>query len=210
MQPQLRDHGPADLLRSMPGTGAGRVASAVQRSLGVRDVPIYGRPGLMARHIALAYLDVVGFSRMMCGDEDGTLTRWLAIHRNILAPKVKVYRGRVVNAVGDSVLIEFGNAADALSWSLDVQHTMDERNAVDRGPLFELRIAVHACQVIVLGENLYGIGINLAARLQSHAPPGRVIVSEPVYQALGPIAGAKSVGPLLLKNMPKPVHAYVL
>lgn len=209
MQPQLRDYGPAGLLRS-PRTGAGRVASAVQASLGVRDVPIYGRPGLMARRIALAYLDVVGFSRMMCTDEDGTLTRWLAIRRNILEPKVKMHRGRLVNAVGDSVLVEFGNAADALSWSLDVQHAMEDRNAVDEGPLFELRIAVHACHVIVLGESLYGIGINLAARLQNHAPPGRVIVSETVYEDLGPLADAKAVGPLLLKNMPRPVCAYVL
>ena len=210
MQPQLKDYPLADLMRSLPGTGASRLASAMQGSLAVRDVPIYGRPGLMARRIALAYLDVVGFSRMMWGDEDGTLTRWLSIRRNILEPKVKVHGGRLVNAVGDSVLIEFGNAADALSWSLDVQHAMEESNATERRPLFELRIAVHACHVIVRGESLYGIGINLAARLQSHAPPGRVIVSETVYDAVGPIADAMEVGPLLLKNMPTPVRAYVL
>lgn len=166
------------------------------------------------RLVAVAYADVVGYSRLMAQDEDGTVTRWLAIRRTILEPKARAYRGRLVNAIGDSILLEFTNVLDAVAWSRDVQaaiRAFNDTNAYDR-QTFQLRIAVHVCEVIDEHADIYGDGVNIVARLQAYAPPGGVVVSQTVYDVVRVSldVAARDLGPLLLKNIPAPIGAYVI
>lgn len=184
-------------------------AAAVMRERDGSDGYRYVR-----RLVSVAFADVVGYSRMMSRDEDATVTRWLSIRRTILEPKAKAYRGRLVNAIGDSVLLEFGNVLDAVAWSRDVQVAIRAFNAAQRDAIqdFQLRIAVHDCEIIDEHADIFGDGVNIAARLQAFAPPGGVIVSEKVYDVVRVSldVAAENLGPLLLKNIPAPVGAYVI
>src|SRR5512134_10236 len=122
------------------------------------------------RLVAIAYADVVGYSRLMSGDEDRTVARWLAIQHDIIEPKSRAYGGRLVNLIGDSVLLEFVSVLDAVAWGRDVQAAIHASNALlGAGPRIELRIAVHLAEVIDEESSIYGDGVNIAARIQAYA-----------------------------------------
>jgi adenylate cyclase len=173
------------------------------------DVDKYER-----RLAAVALADVVGYTRMMSEDEDATVRSWLSVRHDILEPIARVFGGRLANTVGDSALAEFRDAVDALAWSRDVQAAMRTFNATarDGGQRFELRIAVHVCEVVVAGMEIYGDGINVAARLQAHAPPGGLIISEAVYNIVRLQVHIEThhLGALQLKNLARPVSAYLI
>jgi adenylate cyclase len=166
------------------------------------------------RLAAVALADVVGYTKMMSEDEDATVGSWLSVRRDILEPIARVFGGRLANTVGDSALAEFRDAVDALAWSRDVQAAMRMFNATTRdcGQRFELRIAVHICEVVVAGVEIYGDGINIAARLQAHAPPGGLIISEAVYNIVRLLVHIETqhLGALQLKNLARPVGAYLI
>ncbi|MBL8666656.1 MAG: adenylate/guanylate cyclase domain-containing protein [Rhodospirillales bacterium] len=167
-----------------------------------------------ARLVAVTYADVVGFSRMMCDDEEGTIARWLAVRRNILKPLIKANNGRLVNAIGDSFLAEFCDVAEAVAWGREVQRTMRnlETAVTDGEAAFKLRIAVHCCAVIAMQDDIFGVGINIVARLQTYAPPGGLIISGAAYDRMvvRPDVAVKALGALPLRNIAQPVHAYLL
>jgi len=165
------------------------------------------------RMVAVAYADVVGYSRLMGADEEGTVARWLAIRRDVLEPKARVHRGRLVNAIGDSVLLEFPGVLDAVAWSREVQAILAARNVAYAGERkFQLRVAVHVCEVFDESADIYGEGVIIAARLQAHAPPGGVVVTEAAHDVLRVAVDAEtqSLGPLLLKNVQAPVYGFLL
>ena len=166
------------------------------------------------RLAAVALADVVGYTRMMGEDEDATVRCWLSVRHDILEPTARLFGGRLANAVGDSALAEFGYVLDALAWSYEVQTAMRRLDQTGPGRVrgFELRIAVHICEVVVAGTEIYGDGINIAARLQAHAPPGGVIISEAVHDIISPSIDVEvqTLGALSLKNIATPVGAYLV
>jgi len=133
--------------------------------------------------------DVVGYSRHIAEDETGTLTALKATRREVLEPAVAARRGRMVKLMGDGALVEFASVVDALECAVTIQHGMKNRNATAAGtpgePRLQLRIGINLGDVIVDSdpggtEDIFGDGVNIAARLQELAEPGGIVVSHTV------------------------------
>jgi adenylate cyclase len=157
--------------------------------------------------------DIAGYSRLMGADEAGTLARLKEYRRELIDPKNKQYRGRVVKTTGDGILIEFPSVVDAISCSIEVQQGMRERNAnIPPEKRIEFRIGINLGDVIVEGRDLYGDGVNIAARLEGLAEPGGICISQTVLNhARGKIAFEfEDLGEQALKNIVRPVHVYRL
>jgi adenylate cyclase len=149
----------------------------------------------------------------MGADEAGTLARLKEYRRELIDPKNKQYRGRVVKTTGDGILIEFPSVVDAISCSLEVQQGMRERNAdIPPEKRIEFRIVINLGDVIVEGRDLYGDGVNIEARLEGLAEPGGISISQTVpNHARGKIAFEfEDLGEQALKNIARPVHVYRL
>ena len=109
--------------------------------------------------------DVAGYSRLMGADEEGTLKRMNAHRREFLEPKVAEHRGRIVKKTGDGVLIEFASAVDAVRYAVEIQRGMVERNApMPHDKRIELRIGIHVGDIIIEDDDIFGDGVNIAAR----------------------------------------------
>ncbi|WFU38512.1 adenylate/guanylate cyclase domain-containing protein [Bradyrhizobium sp. CB82] len=162
---------------------------------------------------AILAADIAGYSRLMGADEAGTLARLKEYRRELIDPKNRQYRGRVVKTTGDGILIEFPSVVDAISCSIEVQLGMCERNAdIPPEKRIEFRIGINLGDVIVEGRDLYGDGVNIAARLEGVAEPGGICISQTVLNhARGKIAFEfEDLGELALKNIVRPVHVYHL
>jgi adenylate cyclase len=160
---------------------------------------------------AIVAADVVGYSRLMGRDESGTLSRLRKNRSERLDPVLTKYGGRLVKLTGDGALLEFPSAVDALSAAIEFQQAMVEANRdqpADMALMF--RIGLHLGDLIVEGDDLYGDGVNIAARLEAEAPPGGIIVSRAVREAVDGRLNAKlhALGELLLKNIERPVRAF--
>src|SRR5512145_1234700 len=134
------------------------------------------------RLAAILAADVVGYSRLMETDETGTLAALKDRRRNVLMPLLARHHGRVVKVIGDGVLAEFASAVNAVLCAVDLQRDMSAANgdvAADRR--IALRIGINLGDVIVEGNDLYGDGVNVAARLETLAEPGGILVSASVY-----------------------------
>jgi len=122
------------------------------------------------RLAAILAADVAGYSRLMGEDEEGTLAALKAIRRELSDPKVKEHRGRIVKTTGDGLLLEFASVVDAVRCAVEVQLAMPERNTgVEGDNRIELRIGINLGDVIVEGDDLYGEGVNIAARIEALA-----------------------------------------
>src|SRR4026208_106886 len=127
---------------------------------------------------AILAADVVGFSGMMEADEAGTLAALKSRRRNILNPLVAKYRGRIFKVTGDGVLVEFGSAVNAVQCAVELQQGMAAANSgLPEDRRIVLRIGVNLGDVMVEGSDLYGDGVNIAARLEAVAEPGGIVVS---------------------------------
>src|SRR5215813_1138637 len=135
------------------------------------------------RLAAILAADVVGYSRLMEHDEVGTLARLKARRKEVLEPLVVKHQGRIFKVTGDGVLVEFGSAVNAVQCAVDLQHDMAaaNRDQIDDRHIV-LRIGVNLGDVMVEGSDLYGDGVNIAARLETIAEPGGVYVSEDAYR----------------------------
>src|ERR1700757_3485996 len=134
---------------------------------------------------AIVATDVVGYSRLMGRDESGTLARLRKNRSERLEPVLQKYGGRLVKLTGDGALVEFGSAVDALSAAIEFQQAMAEANAdqpSDAALVF--RMGLHLGDMIVDGDDLYGDGVNIAARLEAEAPPAGIVVSRTVQEAV--------------------------
>src|ERR1043165_5238040 len=169
-------------------------------------------PQVDRRLAAIAFVDIVGYSILMARDETRTHQRWMAILDEVIRPQAIRHRGKIVKSTGDGVLAEFPSAFDAVEWAQEVQHAVRPQDAADATPPIALRIAVHVGDIITTEFDVFGDGVNLAARLQEHAPAGGVVLSEAVHDLVrGSLAvQARDLGPLTLKNFEKPVRAYAL
>ncbi len=167
----------------------------------------------MRKLAAILSADVAGYSRLMAGDEEGTLARLQSHLAEVIEPTVAAHRGRIVKLMGDGVLAEFVSVVDAVDCAAAIQRAMAARES---GRANEQRIAfrigVNLGDVIAEGGDIHGEGVNLAARLQELAEPGGVIVSgAAVEQAKNKVeAGFQDLGEQDLKNLPEPVAAFRL
>lgn len=166
----------------------------------------------MARRLAaILAADVVGYSRLMGRDESGTLVRLKAHRSERLEPALARHGGRLVKFTGDGALIEFPSAVDALGTAIEFQQAMADVNrgqAEDTTIVF--RIGLHLGDLIVDGDDLYGDGVNVAARLEGEAPAGGIVISRTVHEAVaGRLkASFEDLGGLALKNIERPIQAF--
>ena len=166
---------------------------------------------VVRRLAAILAADVVGYSRLMGRDENGTLARLKAHRKQRLEPVLARHGGRLVKLTGDGALAEFPSAVDALSAAIEFQQAMAEANEgqpADTAIVF--RIGLHLGDLIVDGDDLYGDGVNVAARLEAEAPPGGILVSRAVREAVDGRLKAKlhALGELSLKNIERPIRAF--
>jgi TolB-like protein len=161
------------------------------------------------RLAAILAADVVGYSRMMEADEQGTLARLKAHRRELVDPKIEEHRGRIVKTTGDGMLVEFASVVEALSCAVEVQRGIAERNA-EMAPenRIEFRIGVNVGDIVVESGDIYGDGVNVAARLEALAEPGGICVSGRVQEdARGKLDIAfEDAGEKQLKNIAWPVR----
>jgi adenylate cyclase len=169
-------------------------------------------PRMDRRLAAIAFTDIVGYSILMARDETRTHQRWMAILQNIIHPQATLHRGKVVKSTGDGVLAQFPSAFDAIQWAVDVQEAAQVDRVDDPMPSIALRIAVHIGDIITTEFDVFGDAVNLAARLQEHAPAGGIVMSEAVHDLVRGSLGAQTrdLGPLDLKNFEVPVRAFAL
>jgi adenylate cyclase len=163
------------------------------------------------RLAAIMAADVVGYSRLMGRDESGTLARLKGHRSERLEPALTRNGGRLVKLTGDGVLAEFGSAVDALRAAIEVQQAVAETNReLPEDTRIAFRIGVHLGDLIVDGDDLYGDGVNVAARLEAEAPPGGIIVSRAVREAVEGRLKARlhALGELALKNIERPIRAF--
>jgi TolB-like protein/class 3 adenylate cyclase len=163
------------------------------------------------RLAAILAADVAGYSRLMGTDEEGTLERLKALRRELLDPKIAEHHGRIVKTTGDGMLVEFASVVDAVRCAVAVQQAMPERNAgVGADNRIELRIGINLGDVIVEGDDLYGDGVNIAARIEALADAGGVFVSNTVYDHVRdrlPFV-FEDLGEQQVKNIARPVRVY--
>jgi adenylate cyclase len=163
------------------------------------------------RLAAILAADVAGYSRLMGADEEGTLERLKALRRELLDPKIAEHHGRIVKTTGDGMLVEFASVVDAVRCAVEVQQAMPERNTgVAADNRIELRIGINLGDVIVEGDDLYGDGINIAARIETLADVGGVFVSNTVHDQVRdrlPFV-FEDLGERQVKNIARPVRVY--
>jgi adenylate cyclase len=166
---------------------------------------------VVERKLAVIFAaDVAEYSRLMGQDEVGTLRR-LQANRAILDPLIAAHHGRIFNTAGDSVMADFASPVDAVECAVAFQHAIAQENTTrPPGEQMRFRIGVHLGDVIVEGENLFGDGVNIAARLESLAEPGGICLSGAVREQIGsrlPIAFIP-LGEQRVKNIAEPVRAF--
>ena len=163
------------------------------------------------RLAAILAADVVGYSRLMGADEEGTLAELKAIRREVADPKIKEHRGRIVKTTGDGLLLEFASVVDAVRCAVEVQREMGERNAeLPPDHRIEFRMGINLGDIIKDGRDIYGDGVNVAARLEALAEPGGICVSRVVRdQVRDKLDFAfEDLGEQQVKNIARPIRAY--
>src|SRR5437588_13084948 len=130
------------------------------------------------RLAAIMAADVAGYSRLMGADEEGTLAALKQLRRDLADPKIKEHRGRIVKTTGDGLLVEFASVVDAVRCAVEVQREMAARNAsVPAERRIDFRIGVNLGDIIIDDNDIFGDGVNVAARLEALAEPGGICVS---------------------------------
>jgi adenylate cyclase len=168
---------------------------------------------LERRLAAILAADLVGYSRLMGADEVGTLARLKAAREEVLQPQIAEHHGRIVKLMGDGLLVEFASVVDAVHSAVACQDAMTGREPDrDESARLRFRIGINLGDVIVEGEDIYGDGVNVAARLEPLAEPGGICVSGGVYDQVRNKTdfAFHDLGLQAMKNIAQPVHAYAL
>jgi adenylate cyclase len=169
------------------------------------------RHAAQRRLAAIVAADIAGYSRLMRADEEGTLVRLKAVRQELVNPKVAEHHGRIVKTTGDGMLVEFGSVVEALRWAIEAQRSMAQRNAdLPQESRIAARIGIHVGDIISDGKDIFGDGVNVAARLERLAEPGGICISSGAKEfAAGKLDVAfEDLGEQQLKNIAMPVHAY--
>src|SRR5262245_59971574 len=163
------------------------------------------------RLTAILAADVAGYSRLMAADEEGTLAQLKGHRKALVDPKIAEHRGRIVKTTGDGMLVEFASVVDALRCAVEVQRGMVERNAdVPPERRIEFRVGIHQGDVIIEEGDVFGDGVNVAARLEGLAEPRGICVSGRVQEdAEGKLEITfEDAGEQHLKNIARPIKVF--
>jgi adenylate cyclase len=170
-----------------------------------------GDERVQRRLTAIVAADVVGYSRLMGIDEEGTLAALKSLRKSLIDPKITEHRGRIVKNTGDGALVEFASAVDAVRFALETQREIADRTIdIPEDRRIEFRIGVNIGDVVIEEGDIFGDGVNIAVRLEGIAAPGGVCISEDVYrQVRGKLdATFEDIGEQKLKNIVQPVRVY--
>ena len=160
---------------------------------------------------AVLLADVVGYSRLMSVDEEGTHVKLADYVKNLIEPRIAEYDGRLIRSMGDGLLVEFNSAADAVCCGLDLQDSIAERDGeADRDHQIRLRIGINTGDVISDDRDIYGNSVNIAARLEGLAEPGKIYVTRGVRDQLQghPDLSFEDRGDRRVKNIERPIRVY--
>ena len=170
-----------------------------------------GHPSVQRRLAAILAADVVGYSSLMGQDEEGTLARIKTLRRDIIEPKAGEHHGRIFKTTGDGFLVEFFSPVEAVRFAAEVQEALASHAIGMSAPPLQLRIGINLGDTIIEEDgDVYGDGVNIAARLEQSAPPGGISISAKVYEEVRdklPYAFADR-GELSAKNIARPVRVY--
>ena len=163
------------------------------------------------RLAAILAADVVGYSRLIRADEEGTLAAFQALRSELVDPKIAAHRGRIVKAMGDGILVEFASVVDAVRAAGELQQAIAERNTgLPQAKRIVFRIGVNLGDVVIEGDDIHGDGVNVAARLEALAEPGGICVSGGVYEQIRDRIDLPfdDLGEQQVKNIDRPVRAW--
>ncbi len=163
------------------------------------------------RLAAIMATDVVGYSRLIRADEEGTLTALQALRADLIDPKIAEHHGRIVKLMGDGMLVEFASVVDAVHAAVETQQAVSDHNAdVPADKRIEFRIGINLGDVVIDGDDIQGDGINVAARLEGMAEPGGICVSGMVYEGVRDRIDVPfdDLGEQTLKNISRPIRVY--
>src|SRR5262250_799781 len=155
--------------------------------------------------------DIAGYSRLMGADEEGTLDRIKTLRRELVDPKIKEHRGRIVKTTGDGILVEFASIVDAVRCAVDIQREMANRNAeIPEDRQIQFRIGLNVGDIIIDDKDIYGDGVNIAARLEGLAEPGGICVSRAVRDEVRDKLdfSFEAMGEQQVKNIARPVPTH--
>src|SRR6266498_646360 len=193
-------------------TGSTQLVGSCYHSVLPTGAPLLSTVERVERRLtAILAADVAGYSRLMGSDEEGTLAQLKAHRRAVVDPKIAEHRGRIVKTTGDGMLVEFASVVDALRCAVEVQRGMAERNAaIPQEKRIEFRVGINVGDIIIDGGDIFGDGVNVAARLECMAEPGGICVSGRVQEdAEGKLEIAfENAGEQQLKNIARPVRVY--
>src|SRR5579862_4578804 len=161
--------------------------------------------------VTIVAADLVGYSRMMATDEEGVINRLLDLRSNVIDPAIAAEHGRIIKTMGDGILVEFTSPTSAVRAAIAVQQTMVLRTAYSPDDeVMQFRIGINHGDVVIDGDDVLGDVVNIAARLESIAPPGGVCVSRAVHDQLAAVEGVRltPLGPQFVKNIPVPVETW--
>jgi adenylate cyclase len=163
------------------------------------------------RLAAILAADIAGYSRLMGVDEEGTLRQLKAHRKELVDPKITEHRGRIVKTTGDGMLVEFGSVVDAVRCAVDIQRCMVGRNAeVPTEKRIQFRVGINLGDIIIDGDDIYGDGVNVAARLEALADPGGIMVSRVVHDQVQDKLSFDfdDMGDQTVKNIARPVGVH--
>ncbi|MEO8322074.1 MAG: adenylate/guanylate cyclase domain-containing protein, partial [Bradyrhizobium sp.] len=163
------------------------------------------------RLAAVVAADVAGYSRLMGGDEERTLADLKHVRATLIDPAIADHRGRIVKTSGDGLLVEFASAVDAARCAVEVQRAMAERNVtVPRDIRLEFRIGIHVGDIIIDDDDIFGDGVNIAARLEGMAEPGGICISDDAHRQIrGKVdIDFGDLGSQALKNIAEPMRVW--
>jgi adenylate cyclase len=158
-------------------------------------------------------VDVAGYSRLMGADEEGTLAALRAVRRELGDPKIAEHRGRIVKTTGDGLLVEFASVVDAVRCAVEMQREMIARNAaVPAGRRIEFRMRINVGDIIIEDGDIFGDGVNIAARLEALAEPGGICLSGAAHEQVRDRLDLvfDDLGEQQVKNITRPVRAFAV
>ena len=168
---------------------------------------------LQRRLAAILSADVVGYSRLMGIDEAGTLARLKAMRRDLIDPLIAAHSGRTFKLMGDGALVEFASAVDAVTCAIEVQKQVRERNSGSpEDSRIQFRIGINVGDIIVDGDDIYGDGVNVAARIQALADPGGIYISRGAAEQVRDKVPIKieTRGEQTVKNIARPIEVFCI
>src|SRR5205807_5333670 len=164
------------------------------------------------RLAAVLAADVAGYSRLMGADEVGTLAVLKAVRSELVDPEIAEHKGRIVKTTGDGMLVEFASSVDAVTCAIAIQRRMAERAASTADSQLRYRIGINIGDIIIDADDIFGDGVNVAARLESIAEPGGICISSLTFEQVRDKVdvGFVDLGDLNLKNICRPTRAYAV